>query len=81
MNPLETLRIVSKRGEVIVECPECGYDEFSVSVRMSGRGEYIIRHDGDSGDNTELHNCLKYTMGKRVSCVNCHKKVGTLQDY
>lgn len=73
-------QVINSKGVTVLTCPKCGYDEFSVSCRMSGRGEYIIRQDGLSGDNTQLHDCLKYTLGKQAKCANCGKRVGEYQD-
>ncbi len=72
--------IVDAKGNPVEKCPHCEYDEFSVSCRMSGRGEYVMKQDGTNGDNTDLHNCLKYTLGTVAKCANCGRRVGKNND-
>lgn len=66
-------------GKTLSECPHCGYSEYFVKVRMHGSSEYNTRFDGAFGDNTDLHDCLKYTEGKIAYCTNCRKRLGVLE--
>ena len=72
--------VTNKKGEAVTVCPKCGYEEFYVSVRMSGRGQYMMRLDGGQGDNTQLHDCLKYTLGIIATCANCNKRLGKFEE-
>lgn len=67
---------VQLKGKVISVCPHCGFDEYVVNVRMSGRGMYYTQFDGSEGDNTTLHDCLTYRLGKIANCGNCHQYLG-----
>jgi hypothetical protein len=58
-------------------CPHCGNsEEFFVHLSMRGTTEYNRRFDGDSGDNTEMHDALNYIEGKWCYCKKCRKRVG-----
>jgi hypothetical protein len=56
-------------------CPECGHDEYYHRVRFSGVGKVIIRFDGYSADNSEMHDNCKYTMFKTAYCAACETKL------
>lgn len=66
-------------GKVLDQCPHCGFDEYCVSVRMSGCGAYFRKFDGGSGDNTNLHDSLKYKEGRTVYCGSCRKRLGIIE--
>jgi len=68
--------VVDKNGQPVTACPFCGYEEFFVSAKMSGWGQYFIRFDSHAGDNTTLHDGLHYRLGSVAKCGNCNKRVG-----
>ena len=63
-------------SETITECPNCGFDEYYLVCRMSGTGASHYRYDGGEAENSQMHDCLKYTDGKIAYCSNCQKKLG-----
>lgn len=70
---------MAKKKEKLERCPFCGFDEYYVKCRMSGRGEFSYNFDhtvATSGTNTDMHDCLKYTENKTMYCRNCNKKLG-----
>lgn len=58
------------------ECPYCGSDEFYYKQKMSGMGNMFVRYDGETAENGDMHDCLKYTpIGKFAYCGICHNRV------
>jgi len=60
----------------ITECPYCGYDEYYVITYISGKSATWYKYNGEHGDNSEMHETLKYKENKTMFCANCFKKVG-----
>ena len=67
----------SSLNEGLSQCPHCGCKEYYVFCRMSGKAPYHYRYDGETADNTHLHDYLKYTEQKTMYCSDCQKKIGT----
>ena len=65
-------------GKELELCPRCGYDEYVVSARIHGKANYYTKFNGDSGDNTNLHEGLIYQLSKTAYCGNCRKRLGKL---
>jgi hypothetical protein len=76
----EEIKVIDKSGKPVSVCPYCQYTEFEVSVRISGNGGYCMTFNGKSGDNTNLHECCQYKLGKRAYCANCRKYLGAYKE-
>lgn len=74
------MQAVFKGKTKITECPDCGSDEFCVITKFSGQGEYNYRFDGEPGDNTELHNGVRYKDQKTAYCSSCKIKLGMVKN-
>lgn len=71
---------VNNEGKIVEECPVCGFSEFYVSVSMSGKTSYFYKFNSDHANNSELHECLTYRMGKTAFCAKCNEKIGKLKE-
>ncbi len=63
--------------EITLEkCPHCG-DTFGFYRKGTVSGQYVYHYDfqGESSDNTHLHDGLRYHEHKSCYCSNCHKKL------
>lgn len=58
------------------KCPYCGYEEFYVTVYISGSSQFNYRFDGSGTDNSDLYDSTKMTEnGVYAYCKNCQKKL------
>jgi hypothetical protein len=61
------------------ECPHCGNNSgFYRRGTVSGGYIYYYNPDGTSGENTHLHDSIRYKDKKTAYCAECEKPLGTV---
>lgn len=67
---------MAKKLSDLEACPFCGGAQYFERRAVRGAVTYFSRFDGKEADNSNMHEGLVYSGGKRVWCAECGKLLG-----
>ena len=68
--------MIEENNKLIAECPHCG-DNTGFYRKGTVSGTYVCHYDfnGENGNNTHMHDGVRYNEHQTCFCTNCHAKL------